>query len=66
MHSGMMEVVGWRNLKGVSSEYVDAVSESMQCCECSFEGDEATIETKVNVTANRTARRMMNELGSSL
>ena len=57
-------------MKGVSFEYVDVVGEQMFGGECSSvkedTGDKAMKETKVNVTTDRTARRITNELGSCL
>ena len=66
IHSGMREVAGSRNMKGVSSNFEDAFGELVVDVECSLKGESAMIETKANVTANRTARSVTNELGGRL
>ena len=66
IHSGIIVNAGCRNIKGVSSEYVDVVGGKVLGGECSFKGDKAMTETEVNAMANRAARRMTSELGNSL
>ena len=53
-------------MKGVSSKFEDAFGELVLDVECSLKGESATMETKANVTANRTARSVTNELGGWL
>ena len=53
-------------MKGVSSKFEDAFGELVVDVECSLKGESAMIETKANVTANRTARSVTNELGGRL
>ena len=49
-------------MKGVSSKFEDAFGELVVDVECSLKGESATMETKANVTANRTARSVTNDL----
>ena len=53
-------------MKGVSSKFEDAFGELVVDVECSLRGESATMETKANVTANRTARSVTNELAGWL
>lgn len=53
-------------MKGVSSKFEEAFGELVVDIECSLKGESAMMETKANVTANRTARSVTNELGGWL